>query len=156
MMEHRKPTILLVEDQPTVRFMLHAGLTAHGFAVFMAGTGEKALALCEGADGPIDLLLTDIGLTRPHCWTPEPGAMVHGVSLARTAVKVRPSLKVILLTGHTDETLKTLGDDGAIEFPVLRKPCDLSILVRSLRQLLGLQPTESPSLEGQSSVAHTA
>src|ERR1043165_4531900 len=109
-MEDRKATILLVEDQPTVRLRLHAGLSAHGFEVLMAGTGEKALALCEAVDRPIDLLITDIGFTRPHCWRPDAEAMVHGVALARAAVGIGPSLKVILLTGHSDETLKKLND----------------------------------------------
>ena len=156
-MEHRKPTILLVEDQPTVRLMLHAGLSARGFDVLMAGTGEKALALCKGVDGPIDLLITDIGLTRPQCWTPDADAMVHGIALADAALTVRPSLKVLLLTGHSDEIVEKLDNGRPVQFPLVRKPCDLSTLVATVRQLLGLHPAKAHSLtEDQSNVAHTA
>ena len=137
-MEDHMPTILLVEDQPSVRLILSAGLKAHGFQVMTAGTGEKALAFCEGLEGPLDLLITDVGLSAPQQWTSAGTALavVHGLALARAAVKVRPSLKVILLTGHSDETLQRLGGKGGLGFPLLRKPCDVSVLVQTVREVL--------------------
>ncbi len=53
----RRPTILLVDDHPSIRLILSAGLKAHGFDVLTAATGEKAMALCEAFDGPIPLNL---------------------------------------------------------------------------------------------------
>jgi DNA-binding response OmpR family regulator len=57
-MSHFKPTILLVDDQHSIRHILSAGLKANGFEVLTAASGEKALAFCEGFEGPIDLLLS--------------------------------------------------------------------------------------------------
>jgi hypothetical protein len=62
-------------------------------------------------------------------------AIPHGVALAMRARKIRPSLKVVLFTGYSDERLKRL--TGEInEFQVLRKPCELTFLIQTFRQLL--------------------
>ena len=130
-------TILLVDDNPSVRLIISAGLRANGFDVLAAGTAEKALAFCEGFDGTIDILLSDIGLTPPDLWATETGdeAIPHGVALAVRARQIRPSLKVVLFTGYSDERLNRL--TGEIkEFPVLRKPCELTFLIQTFRQLL--------------------
>jgi CheY-like chemotaxis protein len=104
-MSNAKPTILLVDDQHSIRHILSAGLKANGFEVLTAASGEKALALCERCEEPIDLLLTDIGLT-PHEFWPKPAmeeCVPHGVAVAERALKIRPSLKVALFTGHSDQ-----------------------------------------------------
>lgn len=136
-MSTSKPTILLVDDQHSIRHILSAGLKASGFEVLTAGSGEKALAFCEGFEGPIDLLLTDIGLTPQELW-PENAmeeCVPHGVAVAERALKIRPSLKVALFTGHSDQHLTRLGlrTEG---FLLLRKPCSLLALVDICRQLL--------------------
>jgi CheY-like chemotaxis protein len=138
-----KPTILLVDDQHSIRHILSAGLKANGFEVLTAASGEKALAYCEGFEGPIDLLLTDVGLTPQELWSEharEEGVS-HGVAVAERALKIRPSLKVALFTGHSDQHLTRLGlrIDG---FLLLRKPCSLPTLIDICRQLLK-KPTTS-------------
>jgi DNA-binding NtrC family response regulator len=138
-MSHSKPTILLVDDQHSIRHILSAGLKANGFEVLTAASGEKALAFCEGFEGPIDLLLSDISLTPQELW-PENGMeefVSHGVAVVERALKVRPSLKVALFTGHSDQHLMRLGlrTEG---FVLLRKPCSLSTLVDVCRQLLNV------------------
>jgi len=142
-----RPTLLLVDDQQSIRYMLSAGLKAHGFDVFTAASGEKALALCEAHAGPLDLLLTDIGLT-PHELWPDSEAhdsLPHGVAVARRALELRPALKVALFTGHSDEHLKRLGLclDG---FVLLRKPCPLNTLVAALCTLLSDTPSPTSPL----------
>lgn len=132
-----KPTILLVDDQHSIRHILSAGLKANGFEVLTAASGEKALAFCEGFEGPIDLLISDIGLTPQELWPRNPmeECVPHGVAVAEQALKIRPSLKVALFTGHSDQHLARLGlrTDG---FLLLRKPCSLSTLVDICRKLL--------------------
>jgi CheY-like chemotaxis protein len=139
--DRRRPTILLVDDHPSIRLILSAGLKAHGFDMLTAATAEKAMALCEAFDGPIDILLADVGLTPQDLW-PGEGAddsIPHGVALAERALTVRPSLKVILFTGYSDERLKRLG--AATErFVLLRKPCGLSTLINTFRELLQHEP----------------
>jgi CheY-like chemotaxis protein len=131
------PTVLLVDDHPSIRLMLSAGLKAHGFEVLTAATGEKAMAFCKGYDGPIDLLLADVGLTPQELWPTDAtdDSIPHGVALAEQAVQVRPSLKVVLFTGHSDERLKRLGV-ATDRFLLLQKPCGLDKLVHTFRQLL--------------------
>lgn len=137
----RRPTILLVDDHPSIRLILSAGFKAHGFDVLTAATAEKAMALCEAFDGPIDILLADVGLTPQDLW-PAAGSddsIPHGVALAERAVQLRPTLKVVLFTGYSDERLKRLGADLA-GFALLRKPCGLPTLINTFRQLLHAPP----------------
>ena len=133
----RRPTILLVDDHPSIRLILSAGLKAQGFDVLTAATGEKAMALCEAFDGPIDLLLADVGLTPQEVWPGEgdDDSIPHGVAVAERAVHIRPKMKVVLFTGYSDERLEQL---GAVTggFMLLRKPCGLSTLVDTFHRML--------------------
>lgn len=132
-----KPTILLVDDQHSIRQIVGAGLKAHGFDVVTAASGENALAVCEGFDRRIDLLISDLSLTpqefRSDTTTDAGGP--HGVAVAQRALELRPSLKIILITGHSDQYLTRLGlkTDG---FLLLRKPFHLPMLVEMCRQLV--------------------
>jgi CheY-like chemotaxis protein len=132
-----QPTILLVDDHPSIRMMLSSGLKTHGFHVLAVGTAEKALAYCEGFTGRIDLLLTDIGLTPQQLWAGEGSndSILHGVALAERAVRTRPSLQVVLFTGYSDEQLKRLSKRTE-RFLLLRKPCGVATLVSAFQQLL--------------------
>lgn len=135
------PTILLVDDHPSIRLILAAGLKANGFEVLTAATGEKAMAFCRGYDGPIDVLLADIGLTPQELLPVDPtdDSIPHGLALAERAVQIRPSLKVVLFTGYSDERLKRLGVTTD-RFLLLQKPCGLSTLINTFRQLLAGRP----------------
>ena len=113
---------------------------AIGFEVLTAASAEKALAFCEGFEGRIDLLLSDISLTPQDLWpenTTQDG-VPHGVAVAERALQLRPSLKIVLFTGHSDQHLTRLGlkTEG---FLLLRKPCSLPTLVDTCRQLLLVQ-----------------
>jgi two-component system, cell cycle sensor histidine kinase and response regulator CckA len=133
----RQPTILLVDDHPSIRLILSAGLQAHGFDVLTAATGEKAMALCEAFDGPIDLLLADVGLTPQELW-PQEGtddSIPHGAALAERAIHLRPKMKVVLFTGYSDERLERLGA-ATRGFMLLRKPCGLPTLINTFRRML--------------------
>jgi DNA-binding NtrC family response regulator len=126
-----------VDDHPSIRLILSAGLKAHGFDVLTAATGEKAMALCEAFDGPIDLLLADVGLTPQELWPVEGSndSIPHGAALAKRAIHIRPKMKVVLFTGYSDERLERLGAATG-EFMLLRKPCGLSTLINTFRRML--------------------
>ena len=130
----RRPTLLLVDDHPSIRFMLKAGLEAQGFRVLTAASGDEALELCQNFDGTIDLCLTDVGLIPTNGEAPEP-AIPNGVVLMQRAEDVRPGMKVLLFSGHSDEHLKRYGVRFA-DGQVIRKPCALPILVELLRVAL--------------------
>src|SRR5471030_3256471 len=86
--------VLLVEDEDAVRKLARIILEASGYVVLDARNGRECLALCETHHGPIDLLVTDVMM-------PELG----GRELAEGAIKLRPGLKVMFMSGHTEDTV---------------------------------------------------
>jgi signal transduction histidine kinase/two-component SAPR family response regulator len=121
--------ILLVEDDATVLALTLDVLSGLGYRVTTATNATEALAELH-ADPAIDLLFTDVVM---------PGG-VNGLSLARTARELRPTLRVLLTSGF-------VGEDRAIdgrEFPLLDKPYEAAVLATTLRKLLD-RPERRPS-----------
>jgi PAS domain S-box-containing protein len=118
-------TILVTEDEAFVRSLVCRVLRYQGYTVLEAGNGAEALAALRGHLGPIDLLLSDVIM---------PG--MYGPELAAQAIRQRPDLRVIFMTGHADPFLAEVGAmDGAA--PVLAKPFtpdQLTALVRKTLQ----------------------
>lgn len=85
-------TVLVVEDEPTIRALAESIIEALGYMILSAANAREAIALLE-QDGPIDILFTDINL-------PDGPNAIDGLELARKAVELRPSLRVIYTTGH--------------------------------------------------------
>jgi len=89
-------TVLLVEDDPTVRSVVRLMLEAHGFAILEAEEGDAALALSEArAPGSLDLLVTDTVV-------PGPG----GTALADRVRRRHPALRTVIMSGYS-ETVAT-------------------------------------------------
>ncbi|MEP6494827.1 MAG: response regulator [bacterium] len=103
-------TILLVEDEPSVRATLRAALTRRGYVVLEAQHGRDALLVWEGYGREIDLVLTDLRM-------PEMG----GRALAAALRKQRPDLPLLFMSGYDDDALPELEAAGAGE-DVLQKP----------------------------------
>ncbi len=105
-------TILLAEDEEEVRGVAREALTLHGYRVLEARHGRDALELARAHPGPIHLLVTDVVM-------PQMG----GLELARRLVVERPSIRVVYMSGYTDETMVhhrvELGETGFIEKPFL-------------------------------------
>jgi signal transduction histidine kinase len=118
-------TILLVEDEQQVRIMLEAVLRRNGYDVIVAQDGHAALRAAERHDGPIHLLLTDVVM---------PG--LRGPQLARQLGPTRPAMKVLFISGYTDDSVLLAGAaQGSVEF--LRKPITPSALTARIRTLFG-------------------
>lgn len=117
-------TILLAEDEDSVRKLLRNLLTAGGYKVLEAVDGTEALQIFERDPAGIDLLLTDVIM---------PG--LNGRELARQALASRPELKVIYMSGYTDDVLAGAGPAGP-GVPLLRKPLQLSSLETRIREVL--------------------
>lgn len=146
----RLATILLVDDHPSVRLIISAGIKAQGFNVLTAATAEKAMALCEAFEGVIDLMLADIGLTPPELWPSNmDDSIPHGIALAERVMRIRPHLKVILFTGYSDDRLARLAPDIQ-RFTLLRKPCGLPTLIQTFRRLL-----DKPEQQSDPNVSHS-
>jgi two-component system CheB/CheR fusion protein len=116
--------ILLAEDEDTVRRLTRTFLANWGYQVLEARNGSEGVALCRNHQGPIHLLLTDILM-------PEMG----GRELAEQASLLHPEIKLLLMSGYTDDVLIMEGIK-AQGIPFLQKPFTLQELGRTVRDVL--------------------
>jgi two-component system cell cycle sensor histidine kinase/response regulator CckA len=115
--------ILLVEDEDAVRTFSTRALTNKGYKVLGAESGEAALALLEKEDiAGIDLLITDVMM---------PG--IDGPSMARKIRETSPDLKIIFISGYTEDKLK---DSMGKNIFFLPKPFTLKQLAEKVKQAL--------------------
>ncbi|HEY6337640.1 MAG TPA: PAS domain S-box protein [Candidatus Sulfotelmatobacter sp.] len=118
-------TVLLVEDEESVRQLVRETLAVKGYHVLEAENGQSGLAVAAAHDGTIDLVITDVVM---------PG--ISGRELADQLVASRPEIKVLYLSGYTEDTIVS---EGAIESgkAFLQKPFTLHSLSRKVREVLG-------------------
>jgi PAS domain S-box-containing protein len=109
--------VLVVEDAPTVRLMAGRALAEAGYSVLEAGDGVEALDMIRSRAGPLDLVITDLGLPS-----------MNGQDLARCLRDERPNLPVLFMSGYGDAESVT---------PYLQKPFSPDELVRRAGALLG-------------------
>ena len=117
-------TILLVEDEDVVRGLTRKILMQAGYNVLDAKGGDEAIRLCHAHAGPIDLLLTDVVM-------PE----VSGKEVADRLLELRPSIRVLYMSGYTDEAIVQHGVlDANVKF--IQKPFTWVGLTRKVREVL--------------------
>jgi PAS domain S-box-containing protein len=117
-------TILLVEDDVQVRELTRTVLESRGYQVLAAEESLKVPEICRKYAGPIHLLLTDVVM---------PG--LGGSELAVEIAKQRPGIKVLFMSGYTDNVLIQSGGLGNDSF-FLQKPFTPSSLARKVREIL--------------------
>ena len=129
-MEHNcdKETILVVDDEESLRTVVVDLLGHLGYCTLSAANGNEALELAEGYPGKIDLLLTDVVM---H---PLPGPV-----LAEKLMRSRPEMKVIYISGYANASL---APDGVLkpDTVLVHKPFTMKILSAKLREVLGNPP----------------
>ena len=117
-------TILLAEDEAAVRTLARRVLEKHGYKLLLAATGRDGVQVAEQHAAPIDLLVTDVVM-------PEMG----GRELAQRLTARQPGLKVLFLSGYTDDAIVHHGVlDAGVAF--LQKPFKPDDLVRKIRAVL--------------------
>lgn len=117
-------TILLVEDDEVVRDLVHRILLTYGYRILVAPSARKALDLSREHEGPIDLMLTDVVMPQ-----------MSGRELAIALESIRPGLKVIYMSGYSNEAVVRHGVlDAGKAF--LQKPFTPIALARKLREIL--------------------
>jgi DNA-binding NtrC family response regulator len=124
-------TILLVEDDHGVRTIAARILSAAGYTVLTASSGAEALLLCANHPGQIHLVLTDVVMPQ-----------MSGKDFVVRLAKVRPSTRVLYMSGYTDSTIVHQGViDAGTHF--IGKPFTQSELVIKVQQVLAA-PSEGP------------
>ncbi|MGH7909408.1 MAG: ATP-binding protein, partial [Thermodesulfobacteriota bacterium] len=121
-------TVLLAEDELGVRKLIREVLEQAGHTVLEAASGPAALQAAEGYAGAIQLLLTDVVM-------PE----MSGPELASKLTTARPDLKVLYMSGYTEETMTQHGmlPSG---ITLLQKPFDKDDLLRRVRDVMDSSP----------------
>jgi PAS domain S-box-containing protein len=127
---HGSETILVVEDEAGVRDVTRAILEAQGYRVLLAASGAEALRTLTDHPGPVHLLLTDVVM-------PDVG----GRALAEALCAQRPSLRVLYMSGHTDDAVLHAGVRASRD-TLVHKPFTPLSLGRRVREVLDRRPTE--------------
>jgi signal transduction histidine kinase/CheY-like chemotaxis protein len=117
-------TVLVVEDDDMVRGYVEGELKALGYRVIVTREAPAALAILRGSE-KIHLLFTDVVM---------PGGM-FGTELAKEAARLRPDLKILLTSGHTEHPVDAI-DGGGREVRILNKPYRRHDLAATLRSVL--------------------
>jgi two-component system, cell cycle sensor histidine kinase and response regulator CckA len=116
-------TILVAEDSDLVRQLTREMLEVRGYKVLEACNGKEALEICKTYDGPIDLTLSDVVM---------PG--MTGRELAERVKQIRPNVKILLMSGYTDEISKAGFLHPGLHF--IEKPFTSNSLALKIREVL--------------------
>ncbi len=117
-------TVLLVEDEAPVRMLTKRMLERTGYTVLEARHGAEALMICQNCEDPIHLILTDVVMPK-----------MGGPELVERLLKTHPEMRVLLMSGYSDEAGLELGETlENISF--LSKPFSYSELTRKVRRIL--------------------
>jgi CheY-like chemotaxis protein len=150
-LDSRKPTVLVVDDDPSVLKLCRTILEEAGFSVLSADGSSEALKICKNHPGPVEILLTDLVL-------PPPGFSlasgdnefphVHGHELALRALRMRDQLRIVLMSGNIEKDLSGYGiRKGAV--PFISKPFENQALVALLRATLQASPPTPESMQNE-------
>ena len=126
-------TVLVAEDEQSIRDLAAESLAEHGYSVLRAASGTDALAVAARYPGAIDLLVTDVVM---------PG--LYGPEVAHRLRAERPGLQVLFISGYADETVDRHGGlDPAL--PFLPKPFTPSRLLQKVREVLHPRAGRAPA-----------
>jgi two-component system cell cycle sensor histidine kinase/response regulator CckA len=121
-------TVLLVEDEESVRELVRVTLISRGYNVLEAENGERGLQIADSCKDHIHILITDVVM---------PG--IGGRELAKRLLVLRPGISVLYLSGYTEDAVVTQGALGP-GTGFLQKPFTLQSLAKKVREVIRSQP----------------
>ena len=117
-------TILLVEDEESVRQLVRDTLASKGYRVLEADSGEAGIAIADKHEGQIDLIITDVMM---------PG--MSGREMVNKLNQTRPAIRILYLSGYTEDAIVSEGKfESGTAF--LQKPFSLQSLSKKVREVL--------------------
>ena len=125
-------TILLAEDEPSVRKLVRDALTRQGYRVLEAHNGAHAVEVAARHHGEINLLVTDVIM-------PE----LNGPEVAKRVVQSRPNTRVLYMSGYTDTVVIDQGVSQFSQAGFLQKPFTVKELVGKVSAVLSLPVEKS-------------
>lgn len=149
------PTILVVDDEPSIVRLSQGFLEEAGFTVLGAEGSSEALRICTHHAGPIDLLLADLVLPPPGfqlASTSNQFPHVNGHELAVRATVIRNGLRIILMSGNPDKELASHGIKRGT-LPFLTKPFNRDRLIALVQSVLA-KPAPTLAVEKRASAAN--
>jgi DNA-binding response OmpR family regulator len=120
--------IMVVEDDHLIQSIVEETLTAGGFAIVIASSGENAVELLDAAEGKYRALVTDINLGRDK---------MDGWNVARHAREIDPEFPIVYMTGDSSPDWSSRGVPNSV---LLTKPFAPAQLVTAVSQLLNTGP----------------
>ncbi len=128
MLANRKPTILVVDDDQSVRELIVLFLETSGFMVYQAPGGHEAMVLVTTPDIIIDILVTDIIMPK-----------MNGKELANRVSTIKPHIKVLFVSAYSAEILtsQNLCPSGA---DYIRKPFNREVLLDKISKVWAMSP----------------
>src|SRR5579864_6173900 len=137
-------TILLVEDEANLRYLARQYLEKQGYKVIEAADGAVAMQIAVAHEAVIHLLLTDVIM---------PG--MNGRELAQRISEIRPNVKVLYMSGYTENVI---GHNGTLDAGVrlLQRPFNLRDLKNKVREVLDATPTPPEEVMSTQSIESQA
>jgi two-component system, cell cycle sensor histidine kinase and response regulator CckA len=126
-------TVLVVEDEDSVRAIAAGVLRRYGYKVIEARNAGEALLACEAHPGAIELLLADVVMPR-----------LSGPELALRLLQLRPEMRVLFMSGYASDA-GTPGAPASIRPAYLQKPLTVSTLTQKVRDVLDAEPVARAS-----------
>jgi PAS domain S-box-containing protein len=118
-------TVLLAEDQPSIRVVLRESLESKGYKVLEAQNGLQALDIAEHHSGAIDVLVTDVIMPQ-----------LRGIDLAKRVTEVHPGVCIIFMSGYSEDALLENRLLSQKNMTLIQKPFDPDDLARKIRESL--------------------
>jgi two-component system cell cycle sensor histidine kinase/response regulator CckA len=119
----KRETILLVDDEPSIRMIASEILLRQGYQVLVAASGQEALQICRDHPGTIQLLLTDLIM---------PG--MSGLDLVTQAITVRPQMRVVYIS---ESYLLKQAFAHEPDLAFIDKPFSAEDLIKKVAEVLG-------------------